>query len=151
MTAVLERATKKEQVIAKESLPDISRLIRSISKQDDPISLEVNDHELIRVKISFKVLKLLREIISMMADGKAFTLIPQDSEVSTQQAAEMLNVSRPFIVKLLESGVIPYKKIGAHRRIQIEDLLAYTRIQDARKEDALQKLSDEAQKLGLGY
>jgi len=66
---------------------------------------------------------LLFEILDNMAMGKSITLIPSEAEVSTQQAADMLNVSRPHLVKLLEKGEIPFKKVGSHRRIQLKDLI----------------------------
>ncbi|NJM25300.1 MAG: helix-turn-helix domain-containing protein [Bacteroidia bacterium] len=86
-----------------------------------------------------------------MAEGKSISVVPSDSEVSTQQAADILNVSRPHIVKLLEQGAIPFKKVGSHRRILFEDLIAYNeKFQEVRNEK-LKSLAKQAQMLNLGY
>ena len=86
-----------------------------------------------------------------MAEGRSVYLIPSDSEVSTQQAADMLNVSRPYLVKLLESGEIPYKKVGRHRRILLKDLIAFEDKIAKEREKQLDFLSNQAQDLNLGY
>lgn len=86
-----------------------------------------------------------------MAQGKAVSLVPSDSELTTQQAAEILNVSRPHLVKLLEERAIPFKKIGTHRRVLLEDLLTYQSGQQQVRNEQLQFLAQQAQELGLGY
>lgn len=86
-----------------------------------------------------------------MAEGKSISLVPSDSEVTTQQAADMLNVSRPHIVKLLEDGIIPHKKVGSHRRILLEDLIEYDRKLKEQRDASLKNLAEQAQDLRLGY
>ena len=86
-----------------------------------------------------------------MAEGTTISLIPSDSELSTQQAADMLNVSRPHIIKLLETGVIPFKKVGTHRRISLDALLAYDTEQKQVRKASLEFLAQQAQDLNLGY
>ena len=86
-----------------------------------------------------------------MAKRKIISPIPSDAEVSTQQVADMLNVSRPHIVKLPEQGVIPFKKVGSHRRILLEDLLKYDQQLKEQREKNLQFLANQAQELNLGY
>jgi len=86
-----------------------------------------------------------------MAEGKSIALMPTDAEISTQQAAEILNVSRPHVIKLLEKGDIPYKKVGSHRRILLQDILEYEAIFKKKRRKQLNKLAAEAQKLNLGY
>ena len=103
------------------------------------------------ITVPRKALELLQFILSSMAQGKAVSLITSDSEVTTQQAADMLNVSRPHLVKLLEQGALPFKKVGSHRRILLEDLLAYESKQKKQREQQLQLLADQAQELHLGY
>jgi len=94
---------------------------------------------------------LLFEILKNMAEGKSLTLIPSDSVVSTQQAADMLNISRPHLVKLLEEGQIPFKKVGSHRRIELKDVVAHEEKQKKNRKDQLDFLSRQAQELNLGY
>ena len=86
-----------------------------------------------------------------MADGKGISVVPTDASISTQQAADRLTVSRPHLIKLLEGGVIPFKKVGSHRRILLEDLLAYEARQKAVRRERLQFLAGQAQELNLGY
>ena len=86
-----------------------------------------------------------------MSEGKSITIIPTDSEVSTQQAADMLNISRPHLVKLLENNIIPFKKVGSHRRILLRDLVAYEKSLQRTREEKLKFLSEQAQDFNLGY
>jgi excisionase family DNA binding protein len=86
-----------------------------------------------------------------MSDGKSVDIVPEDTELSTQQAAGILNVSRPFIIKLLEQGRMPFKKVGKHRRILLQDVLRIKEQQNKLRESQLERLVKDSQILGLGY
>ena len=86
-----------------------------------------------------------------MAKGNAVTLIPVHAELTTQQAAQILNVSRPFLIEQLEKSVIPYRKVGTHRRVMFKDLMEYKQTMDRNRLNALEELSAIDQELGLGY
>jgi excisionase family DNA binding protein len=94
---------------------------------------------------------LLMEILEAMAAGRGVTLIPENAELTTVQAADVLNVSRPFLIKLLEENVLPHRKVGKHRRVRLEDVMAYKTRIDRKREKVLDQLAREAQEQGMGY
>ena len=103
------------------------------------------------VEIPGPAVKLLLEIIDQIAEGNTLTLIPEHTHLTTQEAADLLNVSRPFFVKLLKSGEIPFEKVGNRRRILIDDVLQYKEKTHQKRTKVLQKLIDQAQDLNMGY
>jgi len=151
METVIKRTSRKDQEIATKSISDLTRTAAAISKRKpDVVKIKIQESGEF-VTVPRKALDLLFNILSNMAEGKSISLVPSDSEVSTQQAADMLNASRPHIVKLLEQGLIPYKKIGSHRRILLEDLMAYDEKLKDQRNNSLKLLAKQAQELRLGY
>lgn len=151
MEALIKATTKTDQRIALDSLIDfltVSRKVKSSREKSIRINILETD-ELITIPAS--ALTLLYAILQNMAEGKSISIIPSDSEVSTQQAAELLNVSRPHLIKLLEAGEIPFKKVGSHRRILLRELITYDEKQKKDRENQLDFLSKQAQDLNLGY
>lgn len=92
--------------------------------------------------------RALAVVVDAMSRGQTITLIPVGQELTTQQAAEILHVSRPHLTKLLEAGAIPFHKVGTHRRIAIEDVLTYRERRAVQRADALRELGDLSQELG---
>jgi excisionase family DNA binding protein len=103
------------------------------------------------VKLSAGVVRLLNQIFSLMANGKSLAVLASETEVSTQEAAQLLNCSRPYVVKLLEEGKIPSRKVGKHRRMRLSDVFIYKRKQDKRWDEGLTFLAQQAQDLKWGY
>jgi excisionase family DNA binding protein len=86
-----------------------------------------------------------------MAQGQTVTLVPHGKELTTQEAAGLLHVSRPHLIKLLDEGVIPHHKVGTHRRVRIEDLLAYSDQRSATRREKLDELTQLSEELPGGY
>jgi len=135
---------EEEQQIALES----SRYLTGLDKEGS-VEIRIENGEAITIPAS--AMRLLHYILSQMAEGNAVALSPLQAELSTQQAAGLLNVSRPYIVSLLDSGKIPHHKVGTHRRVLFADLMAYKNISDTKRREALKKLSEQAQEFGMGY
>lgn len=93
------------------------------------------------VAIPAAAIQALRRILAEMAEGNAITLIPVHAELTTQQAADLLKVSRPFLVERLEKGDIPFHLVGTHRRIRLADVMRYKKRNDQKRLKALEKLS----------
>jgi excisionase family DNA binding protein len=96
--------------------------------------------------------ELLQNLLTEMAQGNAVSLVPQHAELTTNQAADVLGVSRPFLVnELLLTGIIPFRKVGTHRRVAFADLMAYRSVRQERHDNAMQELSDLTQEGEHGY
>lgn len=151
MDKIIDIPNKEEQRVARNFVFALENKSKRIfNGPSDNVRIKIsNDANF--VYIPKKAFALLLEVLSNMAEGKSMTLIPSDADISTQQAADILNVSRPHIVKLLETGAIPFKKVGAHRRIELKDLIKYEKKIKAAKEKNLSFLAKQAQELNLGY
>lgn len=104
-----------------------------------------------RVELPTSALRLLVDILAELAEGNAVKVVPVHAELMTQEAADMLNVSRPHVVKLLEEGALPFHKAGKHRCIRFADLMRFKAQRDQASEDAMAALAKQAQALGMGY
>ncbi len=96
------------------------------------------------VVLTRELTEALRALLAPLAQGKMVRVVPLEAELTTQEAAEILGVSRPHLIRLLESGKIPYRKVGTHRRIRVEDLLAYREKAQAQGQAILDELVAEA-------
>jgi excisionase family DNA binding protein len=96
-------------------------------------------------------LKLIGQLLGALSEGRPITIVPSNQEFSTVEAARFLNVSRPFVIKEIESGRLPHRMVGTHRRVAFEDLIAYARKMRERQEAALERLAENSRELGLDY
>jgi excisionase family DNA binding protein len=103
------------------------------------------------VELPTSALRLLVDILAELADGNAVKVVPVHAELTTQEAADMLNVSRPHLVKLLEDGVLPFHRTGKHRRVKFADLMQYREARDRTSEEDMAELARQAQELDMGY
>ncbi|MHA6164557.1 helix-turn-helix domain-containing protein [Pseudomonas sichuanensis] len=103
------------------------------------------------VEVPTFALRLFGEILSELALGNAVKVVPIHAELTTQEAADLLNVSRPHLVKLLDEGLMPHTKTGRHRRVKFADLVAYKNKRDAISRTAMDELAAQAQDLRMGY
>jgi excisionase family DNA binding protein len=132
-------------------LKEISHRLASLlgDQREVRIQLVEDEQPTETLAVPASALRLLAQILAEMAQGNAVTVTPVHAELSTQQAADILHVSRPFLVQLLEKGEIPFHKVGAHRRIRFADLMAYKHELYAKRQQTLDDLAAYDQELGL--
>ena len=118
---------------------------------DFRLRIRADDQSEETIAIPAAAFGFLKNILTEMAKGNAVTMIPVHAELTTQQAADILNVSRPFLIHLTDAGKIPCRKVGTHRRIRLHDLLQYKRRTEKDRLQALEELAAQAQELGMGY
>jgi excisionase family DNA binding protein len=127
------------------------RLAESVLQGGKGVTLVLDDEPETPIAIPPFAVRLLAQGLAEIAKGKAVRMIPLETELSTQEAAELLNLSRPYVVRMLDEGKIPSFKVGTHRRVRLEDLLAYKASSEADRLEALKNLVAEAQELDMGY
>jgi excisionase family DNA binding protein len=146
---VVKKINEQDRQMAETSLHAIrknARLLRS--KKNRSVNIRINNANIAIPQTAFS---LLSDILSNMADGKPVSVIAVESEVTTQQAADLLHISRPFMVKLLETGKIPFFKAGSHRRILLKDIQAYKHKQQQIRKKQLAFIGLQAHELNMGY
>jgi excisionase family DNA binding protein len=139
--------SEADAVLAKET----SRVLASHIRNSDPMELRISDDPSPEgmVKLPLSAARMLVRILEEMARGNAVTLIPVHAELTTQEAAEMLNISRPSLIQLLDEGKIDYRRVGTHRRVRFEGLMKYKRAAEAARRAALEELAAYDQELGI--
>jgi excisionase family DNA binding protein len=133
--------------LARSSAEELSRLLGKMPKAERA-RVRLDDNDLILPR---QALVLLRDLLVEMAQGNAVTIVPTHAELTTQEAANILNVSRPHLVKLLEDGVIRFTRTGTHRRIRYQDLMTYRDQRNQLSKEALNELVAQAQEHDMGY
>lgn len=124
---------------------------RAIAAHSTESELRVQLDDGTQLRLPKAATRLLHHLLTEMSRGNAVTLIPIHAELTTQEAADYLNVSRPYLVKLLEGGEIPFHMVGTHRRIKFTDLAAHQRVSEQKRRVAMEELAQASQRLGMGY
>ncbi len=146
MQSLVELPTEETAREAQQAHRGLSRLSAAAERH---VRLEVDGAEHASVTVPRAAFDLFLEILGQMANGNAVTIVPVHAELTTQQAADLLNVSRPHLVSLLKSAALPFRMVGTHRRVLFADLAAYRQKQDAESRRAVAELSQQSQDLGF--
>lgn len=138
--------TDAEAALAEEGARQLEHLA---DKKVHSLKLVVDDQTGEAVVLPPTLFRLVLDVLSHMARGDAITLVPVHAELTTQQAADLLGVSRPFLIKLLEKGELAHRKVGRHRRVRFMDLVEYRNKVGARRQESLDELVRLSKDLGL--
>lgn len=148
MTTIADESTVTPSDADSEMAREASRRLASHASSGLCIHVEASDEA---IQIPAAAAKLLLTMLSEMAVGNSINLMPIRAELTTQQAADLLSVSRPFLVKQLDEDRIPYRRVGRHRRVLLRDLIRYKDMIDAKRHEALDVLAAQTQELCLDY
>lgn len=140
----------KDAAAAEKSGKILSEYIKT-TKNPTLQLINNNKKEEQKIIVPFQALQLLVGILEEMGQGNAVSLIPIHTELTSQEAADLLNVSRPYLINLLKEGIIPFRKVGTKRRILAKDVLRYKTIIEKKRLKALNTLTKQAQELKMGY
>ena len=142
--------TPEAVTLASKALKELGELA---NEPPERVTFALVDPPLKEVQITIpgSMLRLIVNIFDAVSRGEPVTLLPHEAELSTQEAANFLNVSRPYLVKLLDEGHIPSRKVGVYRRVRAQDVMRYKQEERKRQEQVLDALAKEAQELELGY
>ncbi len=139
----------EEVALARESSRTLAAVLDT---RDDTQQIELSTQSgSQRVTVPVSALRMLVEILTLVGAGNAVSIIPIHAELTTQEAADLLNVSRPFLIAALDRNELPFRKVGTHRRIRYQDVLAYKDSIDSARKKSLEELAAQAQALKLGY
>lgn len=142
----IRKPSKEEQKTAMKSYQALATLLEELHSENPEIEIEETQE---KIRVPLKALKLLAQILKATSQGKPISIVPIATEMTTQAAAELLGCSRPHLVKLLESGKIPFTLIGKHRRVKFEDVMAYRSKLKARQEKLLMEMMKADEESGL--
>jgi excisionase family DNA binding protein len=150
MLALLDQC---EPFVADEAEAMIARTavgkLRAVADMNHDIKISIEDDPRVVIPLPARAVSLIARLLESMSEQIPISIIPHEAELTTQQAADFLNVSRPFLIGLLESGRIPFRTVGTHRRIRFGDLVHFEQQSKESRMKSLEKLADEAARLGL--
>ncbi|MBC6432571.1 helix-turn-helix domain-containing protein [Nostoc sp. HG1] len=134
-------------IITEAEAEAIKQLEHILNQENSQLKLAAANGE--EMTIPDSVYLVLRQVVQAMVSGKNVSIVTHNPELTTQQAADLLNVSRPYLIKLLEQGELPYIMVGTHRRVKFEDLRKYKQQRDTKRRQLLQELIEISQEAGL--
>ncbi len=143
--------TDADTKLAQESSRRLTPFVSPKHKKPLRVHIESLNESDEAILIPVSAIRLLNGILTEMAKGNAVSLIPIQAELTTRQAADILSVSRPFLIDQMEKGLIPFRKVGSHRRVMFNDLMEYKQSMNQHRLQALEELSALDQELELGY
>ena len=145
-------AVEREPTEAHDAERDVLRQLEAILQAAQPAgtgTARIVGASGEEVAIPASLLQILRQAAHYLAQDKLVSVVPLDKELTTQQASDILNVSRPYLVRLLEEGALPFTKVGTHRRVRFNDLMQYKQRRDAERRQGLAELTQMSQEFGL--
>jgi excisionase family DNA binding protein len=140
--------TQEAITLASQALESVSAVV---ANPPETITFAILNPDLQGTKITIPggMFRLMVDVLNAVSQGEPITLLPHSAELTSQEAADMLNVSRPYLVKLLDEGAMPSRKVGIYRRVKVQDVLQYQKQEKAKREKILDELTQEAQEMGL--
>ena len=142
-----QKASPESILLPEKEQKLIAQLAQILSRESAQPKLVTSNGE--EIQIPESVCNILRQAVQAIASDQAVSIVRYNRELTTQQAANILNVSRPFLVKLLDEGSIPYIKVGSHRRIRFKDLIIYKEHRDSKRRKLLDQLIEMTEEAGL--
>ena len=138
---------------AAEQAQSALKALRALPRTRGPRKLQVAPQHgrSVSITVPREAFEHFLEVLGQLANGHAVTIVPVHAELTTQEAADMLNISRPHLITMLDEGRIPFTKTGTHRRLRAADVMTYKAERDAEHAETLRELTAAAQKLKLGY
>lgn len=150
MLALLDQA---EPIVADDAEAAIARTamdtLAPVARAGQGMSLVPREASQVTVPLPARAVAVILDVLEAMANRKPISVIPHEAELTTQQAADYLNVSRPYLIGLIDGGQIAHRMVGRHRRVRFADLLAFERTSAGRRREALAEMAAEARRLGL--
>lgn len=141
--------TQRDTQVARVSSEALAPLLQLNGDNDISIQICSEGRKATEITLPQSAVRILVSALREMAKGHSVTLLPVDTELTTQKAAELMRVSRPSLIKMLDEKKLPYRKVGAHRRVRCEDVLQYLEMERARRKKVMEELVAETESLGL--
>jgi excisionase family DNA binding protein len=150
MLALLDQA---EPIVADEAEAAIAKTaadrLAATASAGQSVELVLHEQPNVVVPLPARAVKVVLTVLRAMAERRPISVIPHEAELTTQQAADYLNVSRPFLINLIDRGEIPHRMVGRHRRVRFADLVAFERTSAEKRKQALAEMAAEARRLAL--